>query len=263
MITGNIDFGVTDDISKEVVIGRLEGAEDHRYTISNFDIEFSSGNKGFINEIKTSLKNINFNNCNIKATGSYVGLIAVCRGEVQDCNFSNINVYAKGYSYVGIIAQTISGSFNNINLKKVKCNGYSYVGSLSGQATSMSNSANIKGEYISITGGGNYAGGIFGYAQGNSTNIEAYQYSANGKQTGDTETDYPYLANGNTYVGGCIGAFSISGRTVKNCTTTNSIIKGKGQIIGGNIGYVYGGINNLISTNNTITGTGTSGANRK
>ena len=88
-----------------------------------------------------------------------------------------------------------------------------------------------------------------GYTGGTITNISAYQYSASGKQSGDTET--PHLASGLDRVGGTIGQYSGSSWYLTTSVTTNSIIKGR-NYIGGNVGLTSGGINNLTSTNNTV-----------
>lgn len=60
-ITGNIDFSTVNKIESNVVIGKLEA--DSMLTISNVNISSIGSYSGFIKEIKTSFKNITFENC--------------------------------------------------------------------------------------------------------------------------------------------------------------------------------------------------------
>ena len=250
-ITGDIDFSTVDGIESKVIIGALEA--DSTKTISNVNLTLSSSS-GFINEIKTNLKNINFENCKIKGNGSYIGLIGLMRGTTKDCNFTNIEIDCTGNrDYIGIISRCISGSFNNIVISNIKCKGRNFTGGLCGHTASLGASSNIKGTYIEITSTGNYVGGIFGATQGNITNIEAYQYSEAGKKDGDQETSW--LVKGSSIVGGAMGQYAGGGNTAKNITVTNSIIQGTANV-GGNIGYNTGYSNSLTSIKNIIKNTG-------
>ena len=249
-ITGNIDFSTVNKIESNVVIGKLEA--DSMLTISNVNISSIGSYSGFIKEIKTSFKNITFENCNISGNASYAGLISILRGAANNCKFNNINISCTG-DFIGPISRNIAGSFSNITLNNVVMNGRSYIGGLCGQATSLGSSSNIEGTYINITSNGNYVGGIFGYTDGTIGNISAYQYSADGKKSSDTETSY--LVRGSQYVGGNIGQYGGAGNWANTLKTTNSKVQGT-NFVGSNIGYGSGNANGLTSTNNIVTGSG-------
>lgn len=252
-ITGDIDFSTVDTIESNVVIGRLE-ADDIK-TISNVNLSLVGANSGFIKEIKTTFKNIQFENCVITGKASYIGLISILRSPTSNCSFRNIKIDCAGnYDYIGIISRCIAGSFNNIKLNNVVSKGRSNVGGLCGQATSLGASANIEGTYLCITATGDNVGGIFGYSVGSITNISAYQYSKTGKQSGDIETSW--IAKGSKSIGGCIGQYNPgSTGTITTMENTNSTIVGTSNI-GGNIGYASGYVNNAISTNNNVSASG-------
>lgn len=252
-IKGDIDFSKVDHIEKNVTIGRLEA--DNKYTFSNINIELDN-NSGFINEIKTSMKNLDFkdseiNGKNVNSNGrnNYIGIIEILRAQASNCNFSNIKINAgNGGNCVGVVSFCITGSFNNINLNNISVIGGSDVGALCGTTNSMGTSQKITGTYIKVNASGDRAGGIFGNADGRIDNVQAYQYSADGKKQGDTETEY--LVKGNSRVGGEIGNYN-SENTVSVLKTTNSKIIGN-SFTGGNIGQIYGTSINFTSTNNVI-----------
>ena len=255
-ITGNIDFTEQNNhIEYNVKIGKIEADYNSPKTISNVNLTLTA-NQGFINELKTSMKNINFYNCTITDKGNYVGLIGINRGEIDNCSFNTVNIKTEKnarYSYIGICSRCIAGSFKNITMTNIYCIGYNYVGGLCGQTTSLGDSSNIKGTYLSINGQKNHIGGIFGYTQGNIKNIEACQYAKNGKLKEDKETNF--LVSGGSYVGGCIGYYAgVSEKTVSYVNNENSKIIGE-NYIGGNCGYVQGNSNHLTSNNNEITST--------
>lgn len=257
-ILGNIDFSTVDHISSKVVIGKIEA--DQKFTISNVNLTLNGSSQSFISEIKTSLKNIDFANSTIKGTGSYNGLIGILRGAASSCNFNNIEINFTGnYDYIGIIPRCISGSFTDINISNVKVYGRHYLGGLCGQTTSMGASKNIKGTYLYINGTGNYIAGIIGYSTGSITNMSAYQYSATGKQSGDTET--AFLAKGSQFVGGCIGRYNGGNATYNGSYCDYSLVQGT-NYVGANVGYTYGNTNNFVAKNNTVKASGSySGGN--
>jgi hypothetical protein len=256
-ITGDIDFK-KGKVESNVIIGRFEA--DSTKTISNIKLSNLSANSGFIKEIKTSFENIDFKDCEIMGNGSYIGLVSILRGTINNCNFENITINCSGnYDYIAIISRCIAGSINNINLKNINITGRNYVGGLCGQTSSLGSSGNITGTYIKVTGT-DYVGGLFGYTQGNLQNLSSYQYEENIELPSDLQSS-DYLVSGRNYVGGTIGQHGGSGNitTIKN---TNSVIKGTGNYIGGNIGY---GSNNyksgLTSTQNIISGANYVGGN--
>ena len=249
-IVGNIDFTEVDHIAYNVVVGRIEAEEknnsEDRMQISNVNLTLGK-NQGFINEIKTSMKN----------KGDYVGIICIDRGEVKNCSFDKINiktVNSARYSYVGIFSRCMAGSFNNISINNVYCYGSSYVGGLCGQTTSLGSSSEIHGTYISIDGAGDYVGGLIGRAQGKISNITAYQYEETGKKASDKKTEF--LVEGRDQVGGCIGRWEGGYSGIENVKNANSIIKGR-SYVGGNMGYTYGNSTTLTSENNKIQSSGT------
>jgi hypothetical protein len=257
-IQGNIDFsGMTEEqiaSASNVIVGRLE-ADSTDYTISNVTLSGLKKSEAFINEIKISLKNINFSDCEITGKGDYIGLIGISRSGISNCKFENIKINCDGYSYIGIVSRSISGSFNNITLTKVKCTGNNYVGGLCGQTTSLGSSKDISGTYISIKGTGSKIGGLFGYTQGSIQNLSAYQYTKEGKIDDDEDTKTEFLVSGYDQVGGCIGQYDGGSSTVKTVDNAKSTIKGRSDV-GGNIGYGGGVSDSLTSTENNIIATG-------
>lgn len=250
-ITGDVDFSTVDKIENNVVIGKLEA--DSVKNISNVNITSLNSNSGFIKEIKTRIKNINFTDSILKGNGNYIGLIDILRGEMDTCTFKNCVVNCTG-DYIGIVSRTIAGSLKNIKLTNVEAIGSSYVGALCGQATSLGQSANIEGTYIYVTGKRDNIGGVFGYTDGIINNVSAYQYSKNGKQASDKETEY--LVKGSQNVGGTIGRYNGGRNTVATINNTNSIIIGT-NYVGGNVGVGGGNVRDAVSENNVINATGT------
>ena len=256
-VVSNINLGqeLTDDgyINTNISVGRLEA--DQKYTISggdtNIDIRLNSQESGLIKECNITIKNLKFKNINITASKSYIGVIYKLQGAASNLDFENININCSGYNYIGSIARIISGSVNNITLNNIKCTGWSYVGGLCGYANLTGENKTITATYISINGGGSGIGGIFGRTYGGSLRtIKAYQYSAEGKKDGDTET--PYIAKGGTYVGGCIG---LDGTSVYGAETKYSTVKGTANYAGGVLGYTdWNYVENIISEYNTVEG---------
>lgn len=250
-ITGNIDFNTVNKTESNVIVGKIEA--DSMKTISNVNIYSIGNNSGFIKEVKTSIKNIIFENCEITGNARYSGIISIVRGSASNCKFNNIKVSCNG-DYIGIVSRNIAGSFNNITLNNIELSGKSYVGGLCGQTKSLGTSSNIEGTYVKVTASGDIVGGIFGEADGYLRNISAYQYSTDGKISSDKETSY--LVKGNSKVAGCIGRYASGGSAnAYGIKTTNSNIQGNSKVAG-NIGEGSGSADNLISENNIITARG-------
>ena len=168
-LIGDIDLLGKTDIKANVSINRLE-AEIPR-AIKNININFTNGGNGLIKEIKSSVKNINFENIKITSTVAYspsgTGLIVTNSAYIEDVNFKNITIYAPNVTGVAmILGVTTNNKINNVTLEDITCTGSAYVGGLGGNITSTGiNFSNIYANNLTITATGdyvaaNYAGGI-------------------------------------------------------------------------------------------------------
>ena len=208
----DIDFSGKVNPNYNVSIGRLEAPEEG-HTIKNLSIE-TTQSEGLIKELKTSMKNINFENITIKNTtsGNYEGIIINNTAEIENISFKDITIDAPNMSYVSCIPNSVSNRIKNIRLERVKCYGNNYV---AGFVSYMSETdcSNITGKEIEIEGKGIFIGGIFG-------RVDCPDYNVT--------------------------------QLTKNILIEDSNITGKSSYVGGAIGY--GRINNITSNRNTIKG---------
>ena len=223
-LMADIDFNGKSNIKNNITVNRLE-SENKVYTLKNITLEFNTGNTGLINNIKTNIKNIGFENIiltNTASSGDYFGIIASDNGNIKNLQFSEIKIDGSSLSYVGIIGGKTSGNIENIEMDDVNVNGGSYTGGLIGYMDIgvESNVSNISGSNITVESSGSYVGGIAGYLKGRF--IDATNITINES----------YI-KGNNYTGGIIGI--TSGVEVNYFSTTNTEVSG-----GSNVGGITG-----------------------
>ena len=131
-LMANIDFSGKTNIKNNITINRLE-AENEIYYLKNINLEYNIANTGLINNVKTSMKNIGFENItliNNSSSGNYFGLIASNNGNMENLIFKGITINSKGINYTGAIGGMTSGNVKNIELEDITINGNNSVGGL-------------------------------------------------------------------------------------------------------------------------------------
>ncbi len=273
-LMADIDFTGKNNIKNNINVNRLE-AENNLYTLKNIELEFNEQNTGLINNVKTSIKNIGFENItltNAKGSGSYFGVIASNNGDMENLIFKDIIVNAKGIGYVGTIGGMTSGSVNDIELENITVNGNSRVGGLMGLVNVNEEVINITGDNINVTGTGSYIGGIIGNQEGtnivinnvylNNSNVTGVDYVAGIIGIGSYGT-FTYFEVENTHVSGGYEVGGIFGQLTSNERTNSRMflhtnyceITGSGNNIGGITGYMNGGENEYWSVTDTVINT--------
>ena len=253
-LMADIDFSGKSSIKNNITVNRLE-AENNLYTLKNITLEFNKGNTGLINNVKTSIKNIGFENITLTNTGSgsYFGVISNSNADIENLKFTNITIDNTGGTFdeVGVIGGTTSGNINNVELKNINVKGNTDVGGFIGQINIGVETTiqNISGDNINVEGKTNYAGGIIGRQTGTNIKIENIKIeNSNVKGNGYTggiigvvyNISLKYLETNNTeisggsYVGGVIGFSSMS--TIWFSQVNSSNISGTGNLIGGVVG---------------------------
>ncbi len=266
-LMADIDFNGKSNVKNNITVNRLE-AENNVYTLKNITLEFNEGNTGLINNIKTSIKNIAFENImltNTAQTENYFGVIATSSGEIVNIKFKDITIKAPKLLYVGSIGGINSGNIKNVDINNVWVSGNSSIGSMIGYAENTSNSVveNITAKVVNISGN-YYCGGVLGnYRNSNSTinnvHIEESDISGAKDYTGGIAGYFSGCAlntleaksveiTGGRYVGGIAGAAS-------SCETKYVMVN-ESNIVGETcIGGAFGsrGTNNLsyVSVNET------------
>ena len=238
-LMADIDFSGRDNIKSNITVNRLE-AENNVYTLKNIELEFNEENTGLINNIKTSMKNIKFENITLSNTinsGKYFGLIATNNGNLENVSFENIIINSDNMDNVGVIGGIISGNVGNVDLNDISIKGHSSVGGLIGHADLSIDIGinNITGNNITIEASADYVGGIWGYNEISST-IEVNNIKIENSNI-----------TGRSYVGGIFGYLSYSGN-IENLKTNNLEIYGN-SYVGGVVGRVYASSVNAIFCN--------------
>ena len=201
-----------------------------------------------IQDVQTSVKNINFENITIISTyasqANYNGIIGTSSANISNLNFKNITIDIPTNGYIGIIGMANSGNIENINLENIDIKGKTYVGGFIGRT----NNAKIQGveaKDIIVEASGNYIGGILGH--------QTY-YTETESRLSNIYADNINIVGG-TYIGGILGFGKGYNLTVINSNITGS------SYIGGIIGNMQnaegdGNIDNsnLLSQNNRISG---------
>ena len=189
-LMADIDFNGKPSIKNNITVNRLE-AENNIYTLKNITLEFDTANIGLINNVKTSIKNIEFENVvltNKANSGNYFGIIASATGQIDNLKFIDIKIEAPKINFVGMIGVISSGSIKNISIdtKLLKENyiiGKNYVGGLAGR--NDVETFNVSIDKINVSGLQDYIGGLNGYShnllQPIQNNIDIDNSSISGK----------------------------------------------------------------------------------
>ena len=193
---------------------------------------------GVISSNMGDIQNVNFNNINIEAEENiYLGCIGVNKGKIQNIKLNNINIIGKE-KIGGFIGETDDTVINNIIGKNIVVKGKNRVGGIIGLISAyrsatpnMGTITNIKIENSEITGDGMFAGSIYGTQDGSSI-IKENLSSISCKVVGVDD------------VGGIAGYSSLQGQGVKNVNVVNSQIIGEGE----NIGGIFGAGGNLTNS---------------
>ena len=251
-------------INTNLSIGRLEG---NNHTLRNINVSIETSG-GFIKEVKNSIKNLTFSNVSITSStsGHYIGVIGNNTAELENITFEDVVIDAPKRSYVACIANSTSDKITNITLNNIKVTGISYVAGCITN-TNEKDITNITADNVTVVASGDYAGGIIGYTGWTDYYQEqAIQYLtvSNSSITGvnyvggvlgygriNHMDSINNQITGRSYVGGVTGfAYTVNG----NSTTTNCIIQGSGNNIGGIAGY-HNGLSNVKVYNSKIYGT--------
>lgn len=237
-ITGNIKLndiknfnGENIDIPSKLEIGRLVGDNvnelENRAIISDYSITTRGANFAIFSLISKELRNIKFENIDIKNTsGNYTGIINKCTAQqIENISFENIKITSP-HSYVSMISDSTCSNINNISLENITCSGAAYVAGFIAR-TYPGTITNIKANNININATSSYSGGVFGY-------MYNYNVSYGSNITNFSITNSKVISKSN-YVGGIIGYGIIK----SNVNSENNIVEGKGARIGGIIGCQY------------------------
>ena len=275
-LMADIDFTGKTNIKNNINVNRLE-AENNVYTLKNIELEFNEQNTGLINNVKTSIKNIGFENItltNTAGSGSYFGVIASNNGDIKNLKFKDITINATGISYVGTIGGMTSGNINDIELNNIIIDAGGYIGGFIGYVYINVDGEinNITADNINIEGSGDYVGGVFGYEDieyMNISNISVSNSEIDGRSyTGGAfgylmygDLTYVKIDNseiyGTTFVGGTAGvmydsATAFSRRQFLEVSSSN--VTGNGYSLGGIAGaYSRGNSSNWTVHNCNIT----------
>lgn len=205
-LTGDLNFAYVDPATN-LKLGRLISDNGER-TISNVDI--SGADMHFISRLNSGIKGVNFVDCNVKSTTvGCIGLVGVSNGTIIDCDFENITItpQTNNTDEVAIIGHSNGGTFKNVTLENVTVNAkkssIDYVGGFLGKVQDGSNFENVAAHNISVTGTGNYVGGVAGATEiSNVTDIDLSDIVVNGKgnYTGGFIGQFGYNVNSNTRV---------------------------------------------------------------
>ena len=270
-LVGDIDFAGRKNINTNVSINRLEGAGDG-YTLKNLDLTFNSAGEALIKTVSANISNVNFENINIKNTGSgnYTGIIRFTMGIVSDVNFKDITIDAPNISYVGCFSSDRTISIRNISLENISVTGKNYTAGFIGR-TRSNDMTYIDLKNVTVNSTGNYVAGMVAYRDysDNSTvfHITADELNIKGKSY--TGGIYGYggasivdvnnaTVEGTSYVGGIIGQNGV--RNLNNNMISNSNISGSSTNIGG-IAGTNDNFTNFYVSNCEIRGTTTSASN--
>ena len=277
-LMADIDFSGKKNVKNNITVNRLE-AENNLYTLKNIDLSYNTANTGLINNVKTSMKNIGFENItltNTAGSGNYFGLIASNNGNLENIKFTKIEVNGTGMNYVGIIGGETSGNIDKVELIDVNIKGNNYIGGFMGYINIGVDATinNILGDNVTVETTGNYIGGLIGYQEGNTietsnltinnSNIKGYNYI--GGIIG--YLDYGRLSyvetngtniSGNSYIGGILGRCNSANDTqyIRNYMKVNSSnINATGSNVGGISGlFDQGRESYMIVSDSTINAT--------
>ncbi len=188
---------------------------------------------------------------------------------VKNLTLSNINV--TGNQYTGSLAGQSAGTsaIQNCCIRGISTiNGASCVGGMIGMAAGTVDGCSTE-ENVSLTGTGNYCGGLIGYCRANiSKSYAAGNVTSSGFYTGGligvvnvgnvTECYSTGDVSGGAYIGGLIGQYSVSEGVVGNCFAMGSVIAPTSNFAGGLIGSFSSGTVRYCYSTGFINSTGSS-----
>lgn len=148
----------------------------------------------------------------------YQGLFGISTGTIQ--NLTMKNSFLNGGMGTGAIVGLNGGKILNSNVKNTEIKGTAKVGGIAGICMSESWLENCITSSTSIISGGDYTGGIIGYANNNSTIINCENEA---------------VISGNNFVGGNVGII-FYGSTIKDSINRSNCIIGE-KYVGGISGY--------------------------
>lgn len=253
LLINDIDFTGKTNVKTNVMFNRLETSGDGIYfTIKGIDLNYTTnGNYHvLIQKISTTLRNVNFENINIKDSSSstsnnYVGLIMYNYGSLKNLSFKNIVINAPKKNYVAPIGNNFGYIIDNITIDNVDTTGRTYVAGFVAYDTNTVNDQfnNINAVNVDVYSSRSYAGGLFGrYSSAISYKDAPIYKNMTIKDSTVKGTAY--------YVGGIVGYGDCN-----YCTVDNVEVTGKyyvGGAVGRNRGnYQYG---NVVKNSN-ISGT--------
>ena len=269
-LMADIDFNGKTDINNNITINRLE-SENGIHTLKNINLKFDKPGTGLINNVRSSMKNIGFENIvleNTSGANNDFGVIALNNGILENLKFKNIQITANGMQRVGCIGELLTGTIDGINLEDITVNAGAQTGGLIGRIDDNYQEVyNINGNKITINSSSDYVGGIIGYIQDfflKTNNMNIINSNITGKQyvggligqfmEGNVEqfSTNNTTINGESYVGGLMGtvANNLNGQHFE---VVDTIINGEKNYIGGIIGrHNNGTITYVNSVSNTI-----------
>ncbi|MCH3968046.1 MAG: hypothetical protein LKG13_06880 [Atopobiaceae bacterium] len=157
---------------------------------------------------------------------------------------SNLVIGTKSFADVGIF-KTAQTSFTNVTITKATAYGSSHVATLVGNVPGGTTASFTKCSVSDSTiNGADSSGGLVGLVNTGST----------APFTGCSITNT--TIGGTTAVGGLLGNASQADATLTRCTIASSAITGKGNYVGGLVGWQRSSATDCSISNSTITATG-------
>ena len=210
-------------------------------TIEPDKVNESSGETEYnISSVYKDINNLLGNDKTISITNGKVSypIIRKITKIMRDVNFKNIKIVKRGNTnYAGIITNN-SGTITNCSFENISIeSGANQVGMV-GMSNGYINNVHLKN--ISVIAS-SYVGGLVGYDSGNDTNIHISNIYAQN-----------VFVSGKIYVGGIAGNISYP---IQNISSTNSIVIGNGDYVGGLVGK--GNVSNSSISNSKIYAQGT------
>ena len=268
-INANLDFSKIDNsiIHHDILANKVEG---NNYTISNYKLNSSDANTFIFKEVRTYMKNLNFDNITLNYTGSNsvngLGVVGTAYGEFGNININNLTLNGnKKVSRVGFISKSYVNDYRDINLSGVTISGTNRLGSLYGEGDTYYLTTIDVVDTI-VSGTGDYVGGLIGYKHDNSSQKHFYITASNVNvtTTGGNYSGIVYgygaalnvtvkdsSVSGNNLVGGVGGRQDTD--SVSQNRLTNVNVSGKGSQIGGIYGY-HDSLYNSSIKDSTISG---------
>ena len=235
-LMNDIDFSGKENINSNINIGRFEADGESKF-LKNIKLNATNNYFGLINEVKTNIKNIGFENINIEASSgnSTIGVISINNGSMESVKFKDITINAEQFNRVGCIGYNLGNGVVNIELSNVTITGKSYVGGFAGQASGFAMNRIVADE-INVQATGDYIGGVFGNLAAVSNVVQQMQNIHGNNIT----------VKGNDFVAGLSGSVAGGANTIlNNSIIENSEVYGH-SYVGGIAGQMFENNNNKV-----------------